>query len=170
VTRLTGPLSREMVVGFFGTYLYDGRRWASHELERLPEVAEPWLVLDIHDSDVATVVYRPAGPGSGVAYLGYTPRTYFEDDEASAPTDVARESAGLAAWWAHLRGEASEAERRAKERELARHLAEDVDPAEIDLDDDEDDDDLDDADVFVEDKAARFLAVLDLPLPEDLAR
>ncbi|MEV7986869.1 hypothetical protein [Micromonospora sp. NPDC085948] len=60
----------------------------------------PWLLVDIHDSDSATLTYRPAGPGTGVAYLGYTPRTYFENPDASAPTDAVREAAGLSAWWA----------------------------------------------------------------------
>jgi hypothetical protein len=156
-------------VGFFGTYLYDGSRWTAHQPDQPPTVAEPWLVVDIYDSDITTLLYRPAGPGSGLAYLGDTPRTYFEDAGASAPTDVVREAAGLGFWWAQLRGGASDAERRTKEAELAAYLAEDRDPAEIDLDDEEDDE-LDDADVFVEVKTARFLAAIDLPLPDDLAR
>jgi hypothetical protein len=155
-------------VGFFGTYLYDGSRWTLHQPDAPPTVAEPWLVVDIYDSDITTLVYRPAGPGSGLAYLGDTPRTYFEDPGASAPTDVAREAAGLAFWWAQLRGGASEAERPAKEAELAAYLAEDRDPAEIDLDDEEDNE-IDDADIFVEVKTARFLAAIDLPLPDELA-
>ena len=86
-----------------------------------------------------------------------------------APTDVAREAEGLGFWWAQLRGGASDAERRAKEEQLAAYLAEDRDPAEIDLDDEEDDE-TDDADVLVEVKTARFLATIGLPLPEELAR
>lgn len=156
-------------MGFFGTYLFDGSRWTLHHPDQLPAVAEPWLTIDIHDSDITTVVYRPAGRGSGVAYLGYTPRTYFEDEGAWPPTDVAREVRGLVDWWAQLRGGLSDVARAAKETELAAYLAEDVDPAEIDLEEDEDADELDDAEIFVEVKTARFLTVLDLPVPEGLS-
>jgi len=89
---------REIVMGFFGTYLFDGQRWMTHEADKLPTVPEPWLLVDIHDSDIATIAYRPIGSGSGVAYLGVTPRTYFEDPGASAPSDVAREAGGLVEW------------------------------------------------------------------------
>ena len=125
--------------------------------------------LDIHDSDITTVLYRPVGRGTGTAYLGATPRTYFEDDNASAPTDVAREAAGLADWWAQVRGGVNEVERSDKETALAGYLAHDEDPAEIDIDEDEDVDQLDDGEIFVEVKTARFLETLGLPLPEDLA-
>ena len=156
-----------MLVGFFGTYLYDGTGWIPHQPDELPTIAKPWLVVDIHDSDITTVTYRPAGPGSGVAYLGHTPRTYFEDADASAPTDVAREATGLGSWWAELRGGASDSERRAKEAELAAYLAEHADSTDIDLDADADADE--DAAISVEVKTARFLATLDLPVPDELA-
>jgi hypothetical protein len=161
----------ETAVGFFGGYVYDGTRWLPLPEEGGHDLAEPWLSVDMHDSDISTVVYRPAEPGSGVAYLGDTPRTYFEDEAASAPTDVAREAAGLAAWWSRRQHGASEAERGAKERELAAYLAEDIDPDELDWDGEEENiDDLDDGEVFVEVKTARFLTALGLPLPADLAR
>jgi hypothetical protein len=48
--------------------------------------------------------YEPAGPGSGTAYLGYTPRTYVDDESASAPADVLREAEGLASWLARQHG------------------------------------------------------------------
>ncbi|MEV4216804.1 nucleotidyltransferase domain-containing protein [Nonomuraea sp. NPDC049725] len=67
-------------------------------------------MVSIYDSDIATVIYRPAGPGTGVAYLGYTPCTYFEDPEASVPTDVEREAVGLASWWSQAHGGADDAE------------------------------------------------------------
>jgi hypothetical protein len=54
--------------------------------------------VNIHDSDIATVRYELHGPGSGTAYLGYTPRTYFDDESASEPADVLREAEGLALW------------------------------------------------------------------------
>jgi hypothetical protein len=153
-------------MGFFGTFVFDGSTWLT-EPGAQKRVGEPSLLVDIHDSDIATIVYRPAGPGSGVAYLGFTPRSYFEDDDASAPTDVAREAAGLAAWW-RLRASASDAEAAAKEQELAGYLAADISPDE-DVDAAEIGRELDDAEVFVEVKTARFLAALGLPLPEDLA-
>jgi hypothetical protein len=159
----------ETAVGFFGGYVYDGTRWLPLPDEGGLDLAEPWLSVDIHDSDITTVVYHPAGPGSGIAYLGDTPRTYFEDEAASEPTDVAREAAGLATWWSRRQHHAGAAERDAKERELLAYLAGDADPDELDWNSEEDVDDLDDAEVFVEVKTARFLTALDLPLPADLA-
>lgn len=154
-------------MGLFAKYLYDGSRWLPHDGEDV-DLPEPWLAVDIHDSDFATVTYRPADAGTGTAYLGYTPRVYFADERASAPTDVAREASGLTAWWerTHER-RTNDAERAAKETELAAFLAPDVDPDEGDeglLDDL----DFDEAEIFVEVKTAHFLAALDLPLPEDM--
>ncbi|MEU8328636.1 hypothetical protein [Micromonospora sp. NPDC048839] len=153
-------------MGFFGTYLFAEGRWTAQAPGQQATSPEPWLLVDIHDSDIATLTYRPAGPGSGVAYLGYTPRTYFESPDASAPTDVVREAAGLSEWWAQHRGGSSDTERSAKEGEITTFLAEDLDPA--DMDDDDDDDDGDDT--FVDVKTARLLTALDLPVPDDLSR
>jgi hypothetical protein len=162
-------------MGFFGTYLYDQGEWHDVEPDVRPDGDGPWLLADIHDSDLTTVTYRPAGPGTGVCYLGVTPRTYFELDEASAPTDVQREAAGLATWWAATSGDHGHRpghdELIAKESALITYLAQDVDPEDDDLDDgdDTDVDALDDADVFIEIKTARLLRTLDLPLPAALA-
>lgn len=127
-------------------------------------------MVDVHDSDIAAIVHRPTGSGTGVSYLGATPRTYFDDEEASAPIDTAREAAGLTTWWEQVHGGVGEADRKAKERQLAAYLAEDIDPAEIDVDEDEDVDQLDDEEIFVELKTGRFLAALGLPVPADLSR
>lgn len=157
-------------MGMFATYRYDGHRWSPHHPDD-PPLAGPWLTVDIHDSDFTTVVYRPAATGSGTAYLGFTPRSYFEDDEASPATDTAREASGLAAWWAARRGGATDAERHAKEAELRAYLAEDLSLLDTDVDDwasGEDDEDFDEAELFVEIKTARFLAALELPLPDVL--
>lgn len=151
-------------MGFFGTNLYEGDRWSVYEPERVPDAVEPWILVDIHDSDITTVRYSPPGRGTGLAYLGFTPRAYFEDPEASRPTDVAREATGLTDWWA-LHGQARQGSREAKEEELRGYLAADDDPCD---EDDEDDENLDDAEVFVEVKTARLLAALDLSLPADL--
>ncbi|HUQ56848.1 hypothetical protein [Lentzea sp.] len=152
-------------VGFFGTYAYEHGQWKTLSEGELPPLAEPSFWIDIHDSDITSVVYAPVGPGSGVAYLGLTPRTYFENPNASDPTDVLREASGLAAWWAlsHPSGDVV-----AKQAELLAFLAEDEDPNEFEWDESEDVDEIDDGEVFVEVKTKRFLAALDLPLPTEL--
>ena len=148
-------------VGFFGTYAFENGQWKTLSEGELPPLVEPFLWIDIHDSDIASVVYAPAGPGSGVAYLGLTPSTYFENPNASDPTDVAREAAGLTAWWAlHNSGDAV-----GKQAEILGYLAEDENPDDLSLDEGVD---VEDVDVFVEIKTARFLEVLDLPLPTEL--
>jgi hypothetical protein len=155
-------------VGFFGAYVFDGSSWHDFDPDsaQASEIAERWLSVYIHDSDFAVVRYQPTGPGSGTAYLGCTPRTYFEDESASAPTDVQREAEGLAFWLSLQRGGSG----KPGLRELvASFLADD---AQDELADDGDfaDDagDLDDADVFVEVKVARFLEAGGLPVPGEL--
>ncbi|MEU7478957.1 hypothetical protein AB0A63_23430 [Lentzea sp. NPDC042327] len=145
------------VVGFFGTYAYENGSWTTLSEGELPPLTEPWLWIDIHDSDITSVVYAPAGPGTGVAYLGLTPRTYFENPGASDPTDVSREAAGLAAWAGHVSAE-----------EIRGFLAEDEDPDSFSWDE-EDVDAFDGAEVFVEVKTARFLAAMGLPVPYELS-
>lgn len=157
-------------MGFFGEYVFDGSAWRSFgpEPDQAPTVPAPWLCLYIYDSDIATVRYEPAGPGSGTAYLGVTPRTYFEDESASAPTDVSREAEGLAFWLAQQQGRTDMAHLRDL---IESFLAEDVEGQPPD-DDDEDSEDganeLDDADVFVEVKVSRFLKAVGLPVPDEL--
>ena len=152
-------------MGFFGLYLYEAGRWSELGLDAEPTAREPWLLVRIHDSDIGTVAYAPTGPGTGVAFLGYTPRIYFEDVTASAPTDPDREARGLAAWWAAGHPEANGAARVAKEGELRAFLAADIPPG----DGEDEDEDLDDAEVFVEIKAARFIRALGLPVPAGVA-
>ena len=152
-------------MGFFGTYAYEHGSWKTLSEGELPPLAEPFLWIDIHDSDITSVVYAPAGPGAGVAYLGLTPRTYFENPNASDPTDVLREAAGLAAWWAL----SNSGNVPAKQAELLAFLAEDEDPNGFEWDESEDVDEIDDGEVFVEVKTRRFLAALDLPLPDGLS-
>lgn len=148
-------------VGFFGTYAFEHGQWKTLSEGELPPLDEPSLWIDIHDSDITSVVYTPVGPGSGVAYLGLTPRTYFENPNASDPTDVLREAAGLAAWWAlHDSGDVA-----AKQAELLGFLASDENPEDFSLAEGED---VEEADVFVEIKTARFLEALGLPVPYDL--
>jgi len=152
-------------MGFFGRFHFDGTAWTEPDDDPRP----PWLSVDIHDSDIATITYEPAGPGTGIAYLGETPRSYFEEEDASEPTDTAAEAAGLAAWWAELHDEGAVG---TKERELVAYLAEDTDPDQVEEEDEDPDDldEVDDAEIFVEVKTARFLAALDLPVPDELVR
>ena len=95
-------------MGFFGSYVFDGNAWHGYDpdSDQIPDVASPWLSVDIHDSDIATVRYEPAGPGSGTAYLGFTPRMYFGSESAlDLPTCTAK----LRAWhpgWPGSRAEA----------------------------------------------------------------
>lgn len=153
-------------MGSFGLYLYEGGRWSELGLDAQPTAQEPWLLVRIHDSDIGTVTFGPTGPGSGLAFLGVTPRIYFDDESASPSTEPNREARGLAAWWAVVHVEADEAARAAKEGELRAFLAADIPPSD---DEDEDDEDLDDAEVFVEIKAARFIRALGLPVPAGLS-
>ena len=147
------------LVGFFGAYRFIGSAWSTADAAATEEVG-PFLSVDIHDSDFTTVTYAPAGPGIGIAYLGFTPRVYFETDDASAPTDIEREARGLAAWWAALHSEATDADQQAKQVEIAAFLAADEEAS--------DEEPFDEADVFVEIKTARFLSAMGLPLPPDL--
>jgi hypothetical protein len=145
-------------MGLFATWQYDGA-WIHVAPDSEPSGTEPCLWLGIHDSDFVTVKYRPVGSGTGIAFLGFTPRTYFEDEEASPPTDTARESLGLAQWWTVNRAPAVDLDTKAAELQV--FLAEDLDP-------DAFEEDLDEDDIFVERKAERFLQALGLPLPPDL--
>jgi len=155
-------------VGFFGGYIFDGSTWRGFDpdSDRWPDIAAPWLSVYVHDSDIATVRYEPGGPGSGIAYLGFTPRMYFGDESASAPADLLREAEGLASWLAR-QGRNDEAELRdliasflagdTPEQQIHDHAGAGTDAG-----------DLDDAGIFVEIKVARFLAAVGLPVPPGL--
>jgi hypothetical protein len=58
----------------------------------------PFLLLDVHDSRIATVDYRAADASGGRFHLGYEPRIYFEEPDAGDPVDTAAEAAGFARW------------------------------------------------------------------------
>jgi hypothetical protein len=142
-------------VGFSGTYVYSGGQWTTQERGQQPEPAEPWLMVDVVDSDFTTVTYRPAEPGTGVTYLGHGPHT-----------DVEREAEGLARWWARPR-EPSDDEFDAKRRQIAAYLA--VDPRSAGPKPG-DGGETDPAEVSAELKTTRFLVALDLPVPDALIR
>lgn len=154
-------------MGFSGRYQYADGTWSAIEGNGpAPEAREPWLRISIYDSDITSVGYAPPLGGTGVAYLGVTPRIYFEDDNASAPTSADREAAGLASWWSAVHG-VEDGPRIDEVRERIRgFLAEDV---EEDWDPDAPDgaDELDDGEIFVEVKTWRFLEVLGVPIPAE---
>ena len=80
-------------MGLFGKFAYSAGRWSSDG-----PTAVPFLIVDVHDSRIATVDYRSADASGGRFFLGYEPRIYFEEPDAGAPVDTAAESAGFARW------------------------------------------------------------------------
>jgi hypothetical protein len=135
-------IGKDRRMGYFGTFIYRDGEWRDHGS------GERELVVDIHDSDIATVDYRPAPPGLGRFYLGYQPRAYFEDPEASRPVDVPAEVEGFRGWARQVLGTAPAHD------DLRELVAEEVTGAP--------------ADDFVEDSAARLIQLLGLPLPPAL--
>jgi hypothetical protein len=80
-------------VGYFGKLAFSAGRWATGA-----PTAVPFLLLDVHDSDIATLDYRSADASGGRFFLGYEPRIYFDEPDAAAPVDVAVEADGFARW------------------------------------------------------------------------
>ncbi|MEV0273538.1 hypothetical protein AB0H43_32615 [Hamadaea sp. NPDC050747] len=97
------------------------------------------------------------------AYLLDTPRSYFGDDTASAPSDVDREAGALADWWAGYHGVTDRATIAEQRAALAGILA-----ADHDSEAEDDEIDISEEDLFVERKAARFLRLPGLSRPTDL--
>jgi hypothetical protein len=153
-------------VGFFGGFVFDRREWHDWDPDAgtVPLVDEPWLSLLIHDSDITTIAYAPSGSGSGVAYLGTTPRVYFGDATASAPTNTELEADALARWLTQSGRARDDADEQRVRDTIVGYLATDEPSRSGDVDTD-----LDDADVFVEIKTVRLLRSIGLPVPEALA-
>ncbi|WP_328327279.1 hypothetical protein OHA70_00550 [Kribbella sp. NBC_00382] len=147
-------------MGFFGTYLYAGNQWTDHDPDQPVEAPGPWLQINIHDSDFTIVSYHPPYEGTGVAYLGYTPRMYFESETEHPRTNTTQEAAGLATW--------STTYTATTPADLLPYLAEDQDTFDQEDEDEEDDEDLPDSEIYVEVKTADFLTTLGLPLPPAL--
>jgi hypothetical protein len=80
-------------VGYFGKLAYSDGQWSTGR-----PTAVPFLLIDVHDSDLATVDYRAADASGGRFYLGYEPRIYFDEPDSAAPVDVQAESEGFARW------------------------------------------------------------------------
>lgn len=158
-------------MGFFGAYVFDGSTWHGFDpdSDQRLDIAAPWLSLYIHDSDFATVRYEPRGPGTGTAYLGCTPRTYFGDESAPETTDVLRDAEGLALWLTRQQNRNDAAELREL---IASFLAGDFPEQQSGehADDGEGAGDLDDGDIFVEVKVSRFLTAVGLRVPHELPR
>ncbi len=83
-------------MGLIGTFAWSGGGWS-----RGRPTAVPFLLVDVHDSDIATVDYRSADASGGRFFLGYEPRVYFEEPGAGDPVDTAAEAQGFTDW---LRG------------------------------------------------------------------
>ena len=80
-------------MGLFGKFAYSAGRWSTEG-----PTAVPFLLIDVHDSDVVTVDYRAADASGGRFFLGYEPRIYFDEPDAAAPVDTAAEADGFARW------------------------------------------------------------------------
>ena len=80
-------------MGLFTTLAYSDGRW-----HRGRPTAVPFLLVDVHDSDLATVDYRFVDASGGRFYLGYEPRIYFEQSDAALPVDTGAEAEGFARW------------------------------------------------------------------------
>ncbi|TFV91356.1 hypothetical protein [Blastococcus sp. CT_GayMR16] len=86
-------------MGLFGKFSYSGGRWST-----AGPTAVPFLLIDVHDSDVATVDYRAADATGGRFFLGYEQRIYFDEPDATDPVDVRAESEGFAQWLLQAEG------------------------------------------------------------------
>jgi hypothetical protein len=152
------PVRDHPAVGYFGTFIYRDGEWRDRG------GGDRELVLDIHDSDIATIDYRPAPPGLGRFYLGVQPRDYFADPEASRPVDVPAEVEGFRQWARQVLGTApphDDVRELVAEQDAAQQDGTGQDGARQDGGGPGED--------FVEDAAARLIHLLGLPLPPALA-
>jgi hypothetical protein len=128
-------------VGLFGKFAYSGGRWSTDG-----PTAVPFLLVDVHDSDVATVDYRAADATGGRFFLGYEPRFYFDESGAASAVDTGAEAEGFTRWV----------------REAAGTVVDPTDVQRLMASPDgaapEDD--------FVEDTVERLLTLAGLPLPD----
>ena len=129
-------------MGSFRKYAYSEGRWSTDG-----PTAVPFLLVDVHDSRIATVDYRATDASGGRFYLGYEPRFYFDEPDAGHPVDTAAESEGFAAWARDVSG--AEVDRAA--------VAELFAPAE---------DGVAPVDETVEPTLERLLALAGLPTPD----
>ena len=130
-------------MGHFGKYAYSAGRWSTDG-----PTAVPFLLIDVHDSDIATVDYRAADASGGRFFLGCEPRFYFDEPDAGAPVDTVTESEGFARWAADVTGTDVDP---ADVRQLMAPTG--AAPARED-------------DIVVEDVVGRLLTLAGLPLPD----
>ena len=128
-------------VGRFGKFAYSAGRWSTDG-----PTAVPFLLLDVHDSSVATIDYRSPDASGGRFFLGYEPRFYFDEPDAASPVDTVAEAEGFAAW-------AREAAGREADPDDVRALMASPDGAAP-------------ADVFVEETVVRLLDLVGLSAPD----
>jgi hypothetical protein len=88
-------------VGYFGKLAYSAGRWSFGG-----PTAVPFLLIDVHDSDVATVDYRAADATGGRFFLGYEPRFYFDESDAADAVDTRAEAEGFTRWVLDAEGRA----------------------------------------------------------------
>ena len=86
-------------MGLFGKFAFSAGRWSTEG-----PTAVPFLLIDIHDSDVATVDYRCADASGGRFFLGYEPRFYFDEPDAAPAVDTRAESEGFTRWVREAKG------------------------------------------------------------------
>lgn len=129
-------------MGNFDQFTYSGGQWLEGP------APEPYLQIDIHDSDLATVDFAPAPASAGRFYMGFEPRYYFEDETVSAPIDRDAVVAAFVVW---------------AESNLGLTVApETVAGFFADPEGEEPEDD------FVEDSVAALIEALGLPMPDEL--
>jgi hypothetical protein len=80
-------------MGSFGKYAYSEGRWSTDG-----PTAVPFLLVDVHDSRIATIDYRSADASGGRFFLGYEPRFYFDEPDAGHRVDTAAEADGFSRW------------------------------------------------------------------------
>ncbi|WP_116451313.1 hypothetical protein [Blastococcus litoris] len=80
-------------MGYSGRLAYSDGRWTAGR-----PTAVPFLLVDVHDSRIATIDHRAADASGGRFFLGYEPRIYFEEPDASPPVDTRAEAEGFARW------------------------------------------------------------------------
>ena len=80
-------------MGYIGKLAYSDGRWSTGG-----PTAVPFLLVDVHESHIATVDYRSADASGGRFFLGYEPRFYFDEPGAGDPVDTSAEAEGFARW------------------------------------------------------------------------
>lgn len=131
-------------MGYFAEW-----RWSHGDWREGNELEEPWLTVDIHDSDVATIAFAPAhGEARGRLFLGTHPVVYFDLVQEGVAEDPDAEAAAFVRW--------------AKAATSADVAADDVRALMATVEDEDEP-----VDVFVEDTVARLLALVGIDVPAD---